>query len=61
VTECGEQRVADFGLVEANDALLQVLAEVAVPLPMTTHESPNVMLRPLSLPLDRGATASPSN
>jgi hypothetical protein len=58
VTECGEQRVADFGLVEANDALLQVLAEVAAPLPMTAHESPNVMLRPLSVPLDRRASNS---
>jgi hypothetical protein len=50
VTECGGQRVADFGLVEVNDELLQVLADVASPLAVMTHESPNVTLRPASLP-----------
>ena len=45
VTEYGEQRVADFGLVEVNDELLQVLAEVASPLPVMTHESPDLPSR----------------
>lgn len=45
VTRSGDQLVADFGLVEVNDELLGVLADVAAPLPVTTHESPNVMIR----------------
>ena len=45
MTECGGQRVADFGLVEVNDELLQVLGEVASPLPVMTHESPDLPSR----------------
>ena len=50
VTLCEDRSFAEFGLVVVNDELLQVLAEVAAPLAIRTHESPNVMLRPLSLP-----------
>ena len=50
VGRSGDQLVADFGVVEVNDELLSALAEVAAPLPIRTHRSPNVMLRPLLLP-----------
>ena len=42
------ERVAEFGLTEVNAELLRVLAEVAAPLAVRTHESPNVTLRRLS-------------
>jgi hypothetical protein len=45
VTQSGDQLIADFGLVEVSDELLAALAEVAAPLSITTHESPNVMIR----------------
>jgi hypothetical protein len=41
----GEQLIADFGVAEITDGLLEVLAEVAAPLPVTTHHWPHRMIR----------------
>ena len=45
VARSGDERVADFGVTDATDELLEVLREVAAPLRMQTHESPNIMIR----------------
>ncbi len=45
VARSGEELVADFGVAEATDELLWLLAEVAAPLQIKTHESPHTMIR----------------
>ena len=45
VTRSGDELVADFGVTEATDDLLHILAAAAAPLRMRTHESPNIMIR----------------
>lgn len=37
--------VADFGVTAVTDELRRILTEVAAPLPMTTHDSPDTMIR----------------
>ncbi len=41
----GRQRVADFGVIGADAALLKVLSEVSAPLPVTTREAPGRLPR----------------
>jgi hypothetical protein len=45
VGRSGDELVADFGVAETTDELLQTFAEVAAPLRMQTHESPDIMIR----------------
>jgi hypothetical protein len=45
VARLGGELVADFGVTEATDELVQILAEVAAPLRMQTHESRDIMIR----------------
>lgn len=45
VARSGDELVADFGVAAATDELLQVLAEVAAPLQIKTHERPHNMIR----------------
>lgn len=48
VRDLDGELVADFGVTEATSELLNKLAMAAAPLPMRTHYSPDVMIRPLS-------------
>jgi hypothetical protein len=47
VRRSGTERVAEFGLVGADAELLKILSEVAAPLLIETHDSPDVMFHPL--------------
>ncbi len=49
MSQSGDEWVADFGLVEINDELICILTNVAAPLRVQTHESPNDVIR-TSLP-----------
>jgi hypothetical protein len=45
VSRSGDERVVDFGVIDATHELLEVLAEVAAPLRMQRHESRDITIR----------------
>lgn len=45
VARSGDELVADFGVAEASDELLHILAEVAAPLQVKTHKRAYTMIR----------------
>ncbi len=45
VRKSGGKLVADFGVTEISNQLLEILTSVAAPLPVRTHEEPATMIR----------------